>query len=68
MICDFVFTNKRIKKAPLDYMLSNKSEAAYRLAEREDKLTSGKELDEGDGKERLQAPDYIRQAIAWLIE
>jgi putative ATP-dependent endonuclease of the OLD family len=50
-LCEQLFKPKRRKKAVLDYMLDNKAEAALALA---------------DKAPQLKAPQYIRDAIAWI--
>jgi putative ATP-dependent endonuclease of OLD family len=50
-ICDELFQPKRRKKAVLDYMLDNKAEAAFALADKAPQLT---------------VPQYVRDAIAWI--
>ena len=52
VICDKLFSGGRIKKAPLEYMLDNKAESAFRLVENHAK--------------ELNAPGYIREAIGWI--
>ena len=53
-LCDEVFVTPRRKLAPLDYMLSNKADAAF-------ELLMQKEAD-------LIAPTYIQEAIRWINE
>ncbi|MEQ9547448.1 MAG: AAA family ATPase [Marinobacter sp.] len=53
-ICDKLFSGGKIKKPPLDYMLDNKAEAAFRILDQH-------EYD-------LDIPKYIKQAIAWINE
>lgn len=50
--CDDLFSGRGITKTPLDFMLDNKAESALRLAD--------------NHAEDLQAPEYIREAIAWI--
>ncbi len=53
-ICDNLFSGGNIQKQPLEFMLDNKVEAAFRLVEHH--------------SEDLNIPEYIRQAIVWLNE
>ena len=55
--CDNLFNNGSIQKPPLDYMLDNKAEAAYRIAEKCD-----------SDEVFLKVPDYIERAIVWINE
>lgn len=55
--CDNLFNNGSIQKIPLDYMLDNKAEAAYRIAEKCD-----------SDQVFLKVPDYIERAIVWINE
>lgn len=55
--CDNLFNNGSIQKLPLDYMLANKAEAAYRIAEKCE-----------SGEITLKVPDYIERAIVWINE
>lgn len=52
VICDALFSGGKIKKSPLDYMLSNKTESAFRLLN-----MHGSEL---------VVPSYIKRAIEWI--
>lgn len=52
--CDDLFSGGSIKKAPLDFMLDNKAESAFRLVD--------------NHAEDLEIPNYIKQAIAWINE
>jgi putative ATP-dependent endonuclease of the OLD family len=52
-LCDDLFKQKRRTKTVLEYMLDNKAEAAFLLAER---------------APQLRAPKYIQEAIAWIRE
>lgn len=52
--CDNLFSGGNIQKAPLDFMLDNKSESAFRLVD--------------NYKEDLEIPSYIKQAVAWINE
>ncbi|GJL79973.1 MAG: ATP-dependent endonuclease [Nitrospinaceae bacterium] len=54
IVCDKLFATKDIKSSPQEFMLNNKAEAAFRLLE-------------SDSAE-LIAPEYIRNAIEWIIE
>ncbi len=51
-ICDTLFTNSHIKNTPQNYMLKNKTEAAFRLTEQE--------------ADNIRTPAYINEAIQWL--
>lgn len=51
-ICDKLFSGGNIKKQPLEFMLGNKAEAAFRLVDQH--------------AEELDIPSYIKQAIAWI--
>ena len=51
-VCDDQFTTKYIKSSPQDYMLNNKTEAAFRLLEYK--------------SAELNAPEYIKNAIEWI--
>jgi putative ATP-dependent endonuclease of OLD family len=53
-ICDKLFSGGKIKKQPLEFMLDNKAEAAFRLVDHYE--------------ENLDIPSYIKQAIAWINE
>lgn len=53
-MCDGLFSGGRIKLAPQEYMLKNKTTSAMRL------IT--------EKAEELIVPDYIRDAIQWIIE
>lgn len=53
-VCDDQFTKGYIKSTPQDYMLNNKAEAAFRLLEHK--------------STELIAPDYIKNALKWIIE
>jgi len=52
--CDDLFSGGGIKKQPLEFMLGNKAEAAFRLVDQH--------------AEELVIPSYIKQAIAWINE
>jgi len=52
--CDDLFSGGNIKKAPLEFMLDNKAESAFRLVD--------------NHAEDLEIPNYIKQAIAWINE
>jgi predicted ATP-dependent endonuclease of OLD family len=52
-ICDKLFSSERIKLSAHDYMLKNKTEAAFALLENSDVLI---------------VPDYIKKAIEWINE
>ncbi len=52
--CDDLFSGGNIKKAPLEFMLDNKAESAFRFVDNH----------AGD----LEIPNYIKQAIAWINE
>ncbi len=54
VLCDEMFSGGRIKLAPQDYMLNNKTTAALRL------LT--------EKAEELVVPGYIKEAIQWISE
>ena len=53
-ICNELFSGGNIKKTPLDFMLANKSESSFRLADKK--------------SNELIAPEYIKQAIKWINE
>lgn len=53
-VCDKLFSGGKIKKRPLEFMLDNKAEAAFRLVDHDE--------------ENLDIPSYIKQAIAWINE
>lgn len=53
-ICDDLFSGGNIKKSPLEFMLDNKAESAFRL------------VDNHAGV--LQGPSYVKEAIAWINE
>lgn len=53
-ICDDLFSGGNIKKAPLEFMLDNKAESAFRIVD--------------NHSEELEVPEYIRQAIEWINE
>lgn len=53
-ICDDLFSGGNIKKSPLQFMLDNKAESAFRLVD--------------NHAENLEIPSYIKQAIAWINE
>lgn len=53
-ICDGLFSGGNIKKTPIDFMLDNKAESAFRLV---DKYA-----------EKIEVPEYIQQAIIWINE
>ncbi|WP_431475428.1 hypothetical protein RVM24_02165 [Marinobacter sp. KM021] len=53
-VCDKLFSGGKIKKQPLEFMLDNKAEAAFRLVDHDE--------------ENLDIPSYIKQAIAWINE
>lgn len=52
--CDNLFSGGNIQKQPLEYMLDNKAEAAFRLVDQH--------------AENLEIPTYVKQAIAWINE
>ncbi|EIU6826879.1 AAA family ATPase [Vibrio parahaemolyticus] len=52
IICDKLFTKGKIKLTPQEYMLSNKTTAAFKL------------LDEKE--DELNVPKYIKEAIEWI--
>ncbi|MCU4378908.1 ATP-dependent nuclease [Acinetobacter haemolyticus] len=52
--CDELFSEGNIKKSPLEFMLDNKAESAFRLVDRH--------------SETLEVPSYIKQAIKWINE
>ncbi len=53
-ICDELFSGGKIKKDPLEFMLDNKAESAFRLVDKH--------------SEELEIPEYIKQAITWINE
>lgn len=53
-ICDELFGPRRIKLSTLEYMLKNKAEAAFQLLEKK--------------ADKLNVPDYIKDAIKWISE
>ncbi|MCG6221409.1 hypothetical protein K6U67_12285, partial [Vibrio diabolicus] len=53
-ICDDLFSSGRIQLEPQEYMLKNKTTAAFRL------------LDEKANE--ITVPPYIREAIEWISE
>lgn len=53
-LCNELFSGGNIKKAPLDFMLDNKSECSFRLADKK--------------SDKLITPEYIKQAITWINE
>lgn len=53
-ICDELFSGGNIKKVPLEFMLDNKAESAFRLVD--------------NHSENLEVPEYIKQAIEWINE
>lgn len=53
-ICDDLFSGGNIQKQPLEFMLDNKAEAAFRLVEHH--------------SENIDIPRYVQQAIAWINE
>ncbi|MDH4263446.1 MAG: AAA family ATPase [Spirochaetia bacterium] len=54
IICNELFSGGNIKKKPLEFMLDNKAEAAFRLVD--------------EHSENLTIPSYIKQAIKWINE
>lgn len=54
VICDDLFSGGNIKKVPLEFMLDNKAESAFRLVD--------------SCAEDLEIPSYVKQAIAWINE
>jgi hypothetical protein len=50
--CDDLFSGGNIKKAPLEFMLDNKAESAFRLVD--------------NHAVDLEIPNYIKQAIVWI--
>ena len=52
--CDELFSGGNIQKSPLEFMLDNKAECAFRLVEKH--------------SEKLEVPSYIKQAIKWINE
>ena len=53
-LCNQIFSEGRRTLTVLEYMLTNKADAALKL------------LEEGNG--RIKAPDYIVQALTWIKE
>lgn len=53
-ICDALFSGENIKKAPLEFMLDNKAESAFRLVD--------------NHADELVIPAYIKQAMEWINE
>ncbi|MBW4934195.1 ATP-dependent nuclease [Marinobacter sp. F4206] len=53
-ICDELFSGGKIKKTPLEFMLDNKAEAAFKLLDQH--------------ADDLDIPRYIKQAVAWINE
>ena len=51
-ICDDVFSGRDIRLDPQDYMLKNKTTAAFRLLE--------------EKANEITVPSYIREAIEWI--
>jgi predicted ATP-dependent endonuclease of OLD family len=52
--CDELFAGGGIQKQPLEFMLDNKAESAFRLVDKHSK--------------NLEVPDYIKQAMKWINE
>ena len=52
VVCNKLFSGRNITKEPLDFMLDNKSESSYRLAE--------------EKSDDIITPKYIKQAITWI--
>lgn len=55
--CDELFNNGKIKKTPQEFMLDNKAESAFRIAEKCE-----------DDNVSLNVPQYIKDAIEWINE
>ncbi|EGQ8116723.1 AAA family ATPase [Vibrio parahaemolyticus] len=51
-ICDELFSSKRIKKSPLEYMLANKTESAFKLLDKK--------------ANKVKVPSYIEKAFEWI--
>ncbi|WP_434356020.1 AAA family ATPase [Parasalinivibrio latis] len=51
-ICDDLFSGRQIKKSPLDYMLANKTESAFKLLDKKANI--------------VKVPSYIEKAFEWI--
>lgn len=56
IMCDEVFTGLK-KNTPLEFMLANKADSAFRIASKCDEEAL-----------KLNVPEYIKEAIAWINE